>query len=186
MYGQLTTGKPMFITSRIGKKHPAHRIELRIDTAKNQPEILKEQDIPDWESEHGTRVEIELVGKYLKGRQSVDEYLDADGGREPARRDRLQAAGWRGQVFKRATKELPRAARGDQAAPARRRARRADEDPEGVRVPQPSRGAEGLLLARLGQGRRRDLRRREAVAGRAARARSRTARPTRSTRRSRA
>ena len=75
MYGQLTTGKPMFITSRIGKKHPAHRIELRIDTARNQPEILKEQDIPDWESEHGTRVEIELVGKYLKGRQSVDEYL---------------------------------------------------------------------------------------------------------------
>jgi DNA topoisomerase VI subunit B len=107
MYGQLTTGKPMFITSRIGKKHPAHRIELRIDTTKNQPEILKEQDIPDWESEHGTRVEIELVAKYLKGRQSVDEYLALTAVANPHIEIAYKPPEGDVQVFKRATKEMP-------------------------------------------------------------------------------
>lgn len=107
MYGQLTTGKPMFITSRIGKKHPAHRVELRIDTAKNQPEILKEQDIPDWESEHGTRVEIELVGKYLKGRQSVDEYLGLTAVANPHIEIAYKPPDGDVVVFKRATKEMP-------------------------------------------------------------------------------
>jgi len=32
MYGQLTTGKPLSVISRIGKKHPAHYVELKIDT----------------------------------------------------------------------------------------------------------------------------------------------------------
>ena len=107
MYGQLTTGKPMFITSRIGKKHPAHRIELRIDTTKNQPEILKEQDIPDWESEHGTRVEIELVAKYLKGRQSVDEYLALTAVSNPHIEIAYKPPDGDVQVFKRAVKEMP-------------------------------------------------------------------------------
>src|SRR3989337_1101122 len=40
LYGQLTTGKPAKITSRISPKHPAHYYELKIDTHKNMPEIL--------------------------------------------------------------------------------------------------------------------------------------------------
>jgi DNA topoisomerase-6 subunit B len=107
MYGQLTTGKPMFITSRIGRKHPAHRIELRIDTAKNQPEILKEQDIPDWESDHGTRVEIELAAKYLKGRQSVDEYLALTAVANPHVEIAYKPPDGDVVVFKRATKAMP-------------------------------------------------------------------------------
>jgi DNA topoisomerase VI subunit B len=110
MYGQLTTGKPMFITSRIGKKHPAHRMELRIDTARNHPEILKEQEIPDWESngsEHGTRVEIELVAKYLKGKQSVDEYLGLTAVANPHIEIAYKPPDGDVQVFKRATKEMP-------------------------------------------------------------------------------
>src|SRR5262245_22753329 len=107
MYGQLTTGKPMFITSRIDKKHPAHRIELRIDTARNQPEILKEMDIPDWESEHGTRVEMELVAKYLKGRQSVDEYLALTAVSNPHIEIAYKPPDGDVQVFKRAVKEMP-------------------------------------------------------------------------------
>src|SRR5271165_3299003 len=43
LYGQLTTGKPVVITSKIGKGRPAFRIDLRIDTKHNQPDVVKEQ-----------------------------------------------------------------------------------------------------------------------------------------------
>ncbi len=74
MYGLLTTGKPVRIVSRTGQSQPAHEFELRIDTAKNRPDIIKSEKIEvDWP--HGTRVEIEMTGSYNKGRQSVDEYM---------------------------------------------------------------------------------------------------------------
>jgi len=75
MYGLLTTGKPVKITSRIGEKSKAHYYELQIDTRNNKPDIIKE-DTVDWEPHHGTRVEIELEAKYQQGRQSVDDYLE--------------------------------------------------------------------------------------------------------------
>lgn len=74
LYGQLTTGRPVKITSRISKKEPAHYYELHIDTQSNKPSIVKEE-IVQWAKEHGTRVEIDLEAEYLKGNQSVDEYL---------------------------------------------------------------------------------------------------------------
>ena len=74
LYGQLTTGRPVKITSRISKKEPAHYYELHIDTQSNKPSIAKEE-IVQWAKEHGTRVEIDLEAEYLKGNQSVDEYL---------------------------------------------------------------------------------------------------------------
>ncbi len=74
LYGQITTGKPMQIISRIGPKRPAHYFEIHIDTAKNQPEVLKDEERV-WEKEHGTRVEIEMEGRYQKGGHSIDDYL---------------------------------------------------------------------------------------------------------------
>ncbi len=74
MYGQLTTGKPTKIISRISEKRPAQYYELHIDTRRNEPEIVKEEQV-EWNKPHGTRVEIELEAKYLKGKQSVDDYL---------------------------------------------------------------------------------------------------------------
>lgn len=74
LYGQLTTGKPAKITSKIDPKHKAHYYELHIDTEHNEPEILKDEAI-DWKKNHGTKVEIEMEAKYQKGRLSVDEYL---------------------------------------------------------------------------------------------------------------
>ncbi len=74
MYGLLTTGKPVRILSRTGESQPAHKVELRIDTAKNRPDIIKNDEVEvDWP--HGTRVEIEMTGSYKKGKQSVDEYM---------------------------------------------------------------------------------------------------------------
>jgi len=74
LYSQLTTGKSTKIYSRISSKKPAHYFELQIDTKKNEPNILKDIEI-EWNKEHGTKIEIEIEGRYLKGKQSVDEYI---------------------------------------------------------------------------------------------------------------
>ena len=74
MYGLLTTGKPIRITTRIGKRKPAHLFELVIDTQKNEPKIKRDQEI-QWPHPHGTRVEIELEGSYRGGQHSVDAYI---------------------------------------------------------------------------------------------------------------
>jgi DNA topoisomerase-6 subunit B len=96
MYGMLTTGKPVKIISKTSSKKPAHYFELQIDTKRNQPEIInghgEGEDIPagekgqkyiadhgiEWVSElhSGTRVTIELEGRHMRGRGSVDEYLE--------------------------------------------------------------------------------------------------------------
>jgi DNA topoisomerase VI subunit B len=75
MYGQLTTGKPVKIISRVSDKKPANYFEIQIDTKKNEPIIHKKTEI-DWHHARGTEVSIELEGRYQKGRASVDEYLE--------------------------------------------------------------------------------------------------------------
>ncbi len=74
MYGAITTGKPVIITSRTGRTRPAYHCELVINTKKNEPEILSDREV-DWDHDSGTRVEITLQGTYKKGRHSVDGYL---------------------------------------------------------------------------------------------------------------
>ncbi len=74
LYAQLTTGRPVKITSKISPKHPAQYCELHINTANNKPEIVKEEEIA-WKPEHGTRIEMDMEATYQKGPQSVDEYL---------------------------------------------------------------------------------------------------------------
>jgi len=75
MFGLITTGKPMVITTRTSPRHPAYYYELRIDTAKNKPEILTDTEV-EWGAEHGTRVEIEIAASYRRGQHSVDTYLE--------------------------------------------------------------------------------------------------------------
>lgn len=95
MYGVLTTGKPVKIVSKVSPRKPAHYYEIKIDTKRNLPEILngkgEGEDIPPGENgakyiekhgiewiaqDHGTRVTIELEGRFIRGRGSVDEYLE--------------------------------------------------------------------------------------------------------------
>ena len=75
MYGQLTTGSPTRITSRISAKKPAHYFEIQIDTAKNQPTVINKDEVVQWKRPHVTKVEIELEAKFQKGRHSVEDYL---------------------------------------------------------------------------------------------------------------
>jgi len=74
MYGLLTTGKPVKIVTRTGKRRKAHEFELVIDTQKNRPQV-KRDEIIKWPKHHGTRVEIELEGNYRGGQHSVDNYI---------------------------------------------------------------------------------------------------------------
>ncbi|MDX2252975.1 MAG: DNA topoisomerase VI subunit B [Nitrospira sp.] len=75
MYGQLTTGKPVQIISRIGPKAAAHFFEVQIDTKKNEPLVHENKQI-EWTQPRGTQVRLEVEGKYQKGRASVDEWLE--------------------------------------------------------------------------------------------------------------
>jgi DNA topoisomerase-6 subunit B len=74
MYSQLTTGKATKIISKIHPAEPASVFELKINTQKNEPEIISETT-REWHKDNGTRVEMEIEATYLKGGQSVDEYL---------------------------------------------------------------------------------------------------------------
>ena len=75
MYGQLTTGKPTQVITKITGEPKAHCIEVSIDTKKNEP-VEHETKMEAWDREHGTAVSIELEGEYRKGKQSVEEYLE--------------------------------------------------------------------------------------------------------------
>jgi DNA topoisomerase-6 subunit B len=112
LYGQLTTGKPVVITSKIGKGRPAHRIELRIDTKRNQPDVVKDEIVSHWDhgagKDHGTRVEIELVAAYRGGRTGVQEYLEQTVVANPHLELEYRAPKGEPMLFPRVSNELPR------------------------------------------------------------------------------
>ncbi|MEZ5978439.1 MAG: DNA topoisomerase VI subunit B [Planctomycetota bacterium] len=107
MYGQLTTGKPVRILSRPGKRAKAREYHLSIDTAKNRPEIHHDEEV-DWEHGQGTRVEIEMEGRYQKGQRSVDMYLKQSAIANPHLTIHYVDPGGEKVTYERSTKELPR------------------------------------------------------------------------------
>ncbi|MBE6427656.1 MAG: DNA topoisomerase VI subunit B [Planctomycetaceae bacterium] len=128
MYGVLTTGKPVRIVSQTSPRL-THFYEIRINTKKNIPEILngngdgqlvpaaREERVKffeelgiNWAQEvkTGTRVEIELEAKYLRGRGSVDEYLEQTAIANPHVRLHYQGPeDPEVRVYERATNQLP-------------------------------------------------------------------------------
>ncbi|MDQ7780211.1 MAG: DNA topoisomerase VI subunit B, partial [Planctomycetota bacterium] len=106
LYGQLTTGNPIRITSKVGPGKPAHYCEIHIDTTKNMPVPTKEEDI-EWGVERGTRVEIELEAKYQKGHHSVDEYLREVALANPHVAIIYHAPDGQDAIFERSTTVLP-------------------------------------------------------------------------------
>jgi DNA topoisomerase VI subunit B len=63
LYAMLTTGRPMVILSKTGKGRAARKVELRIDTRKNQPDVLKDE-IVDFSSRPSspTRISSSSIG----------------------------------------------------------------------------------------------------------------------------
>ncbi len=110
MYGQLTTGQPIRVTSRTGRTKPPHYFEIQIDTRKNDPVVTKDEQLPEWHQEHGTRVELEIVANWQQGQRFVSRYVEHTALSNPhatvhylrPRQERL--------TFPRATEELPKEA----------------------------------------------------------------------------
>ena len=125
--GSSTTGKPvMILSSAPGPRKPAHYFEIAIDTQKNQPGGPRGREI-EWDEgprhagrdRAGGRLQ---QGAPLGGRATSSRRRSRTRtSRSPTRRRRIPSV-----RFERAGERAAGAAEGDQAAPARRRARHAD------------------------------------------------------------
>ncbi len=109
LYGQLTTGRPVVIISKTGKGRPAFRIELRIDTKRNQPDVVSD-DTAEWDRDHGTRVEMDLVAAYRGGRTGVEAYLEQTVVANPHLALTYKPPKGEPVVYPRVSEELPREA----------------------------------------------------------------------------
>ena len=99
MYGQLTTGKPIRVTSRVGKRKAAHVFDIQLDTRKNEPVVTHDESSREWHSgprhAHRARDRRQLAAgpalreplrRAHRARQPArDAPLLAAGGRQPAR-----------------------------------------------------------------------------------------------------
>ncbi len=122
MYGQLTTGKPIRVTSRVGRKKDAHVFEIQLDTRKNEPVVTHDEALSEWHQEHGTRVELEIVANWQQGQRFVNRYVEHTALANPhatihytrpvgaAQRENADRPGNETLSFPRATTELPKEA----------------------------------------------------------------------------
>ena len=108
LYGQLTTGKPIRITSKTSPRKTAHVFELQIDTRRNEPQIVKEYESEEFPFKTGTQLELELEGRFAGGNKGVFEYLRQTALANPHAQIRFIAPGGKlPHVFARAVKEVP-------------------------------------------------------------------------------
>jgi DNA topoisomerase-6 subunit B len=106
MYGLITTGRSVEIVSRTSERRPAQFFELRIDTKKNRPEVMRDLEVV-WDLDHGTEVSIELEGRYQRGKQSVDEFLRQTAIANPHVQISYRMPDGEILLYERATDELP-------------------------------------------------------------------------------
>ncbi len=122
MYGQLTTGKPIRVTSRVGKTKAAHVFDIQLDTRKNEPVVTHDETLGQWHQDHGTRVELEIVANWQQGQRFVNRYVEHTALANPhatthytrpvgaAQRTNADKPGNETLSFPRATTELPKEA----------------------------------------------------------------------------
>ncbi|MGD0785038.1 MAG: DNA topoisomerase VI subunit B [Sedimentisphaerales bacterium] len=106
MYGLMTTGEPVQIISRTDKRKKAAHFHVQIDTSKNKPMVVLDEDC-DFELPTGTQVIITLEGKYQKGKQSVDEYIAQTAMANPHTAIIYNAPDGQTYTYERQTKQLP-------------------------------------------------------------------------------
>ncbi len=106
MYGQLTSGQPAIIKTRTGPDRPAYEIHLGIDTKKNKPDV-QEEEIIEWDREHGTQFAVTMEGRYVRGTQSIYEYLRTTSIVNPHAELTLVEPDGTTTVFPRASEKLP-------------------------------------------------------------------------------
>ncbi len=107
LYGQLTAGHHAVVTSKIGVGHPAVRMELGLNTKKNEPEIFATEMDESWTKPHGTRVEVQIKAKFQGGRQSSYEFLRSTSIVNPHARFTFTDPNGDRTVFERVSDEVP-------------------------------------------------------------------------------
>jgi len=108
LYSQLTTGSSTKVWSRIDNKNKTHYYELSINTMKNEPEIVKEEDIENGLKEHGIKIEMKTLGRY---RKTIEDYLKQTSIANPFAKIFYSAPDGTRVTFPRSVDSLPRAAR---------------------------------------------------------------------------
>ncbi len=73
LYGQITTNKPVKITTSTDGKS-RHIFEMLIDISENKPIILR-KDTEDGAEKTGTRVDVILEGDFTRAAQKINEYF---------------------------------------------------------------------------------------------------------------
>jgi len=108
MYGQMTTGIPVKIYSKLPKKDKATYVQLKIDTKTNKPTVLEEKEVKwEFKSESGTSVALTLEGRYHKGRQSIEEFIIQNTLSNPHAQFTFVGPDGEVQDFPRSTEEMP-------------------------------------------------------------------------------
>ncbi|MEK6986040.1 MAG: DNA topoisomerase VI subunit B [Candidatus Thermoplasmatota archaeon] len=107
LYGQLTTGHHAVVTSKIGVGHPAVRVELGLNTKKNEPELFNESMEDSWTKPSGTRIEVTIKAKFQGGRQSAFEFLRSTSIVNPHARFTFLDPNGVTTIFERVTDEVP-------------------------------------------------------------------------------
>jgi len=74
LYSQLTTKEPVEIITKIKNKEKGIKYKIKIDVKTNTPIILEKEEV-EMKKESGTIVKAKIIGQYIKGKQSVDEYI---------------------------------------------------------------------------------------------------------------
>ncbi len=74
LYGQITTGKQIFVRTKKAGDEVGYEFNLGINIKENRANLFDEKPVI-WEIEHGTLITIPARGKYQVGHQSIFEYL---------------------------------------------------------------------------------------------------------------
>ena len=108
MFGNISTGKPAHIRSKIeGADAVAWKMDIVIDTKINRPIVTNDEPFT-WEGKsHGTRVEYCTKGRYVTGKQSIFEYLKNTAIVNPHAKITFDDPEGKRYVFERATESLP-------------------------------------------------------------------------------
>ena len=108
MYGNITTGKPAHIRSKIqGDDAVAWEMDIVIDTKINRPVVTNDRAFT-WEGkESGTCIDYFIKGRYIGGKQSIYEYLKNTAIVNPHCRITYVDPDGKTTVFERATDIMP-------------------------------------------------------------------------------
>jgi len=108
MYGNITTGKPAHIRSKIeGTEEVAWEMDITIDTKVNRPIVTNETAFIWNGKEHGTSIEYTTKGRYITGKQSIFEYLRDTAIVNPHTKIEFHDPEGKKYSFERATEQMP-------------------------------------------------------------------------------